>query len=751
MQAARSADEGHVTIFARLLPSPARRSPIGTRGRAFILALLVSAAAMAATAASAGALVVSGVGSVTVGAAPRYSAAYEAGGAPKTFANLSGNPVLHGTKEYAVFWDPTDSYHGDWEAAVESYMQRAAAQSEYLTDSFAADSGYTDKSNRPAGTQQTFMGAYSDYRPYPSVGDCTDPEPFEPGDQIGLEFGGSATAVCLTSTEMAEALKAFIAEHNLPKGLGYSYFLLTPPGVTVCLDGGTETGHCSDYKKSSVGSKANSFCSYHSDYNPGGLETGDGNTIVYAVIPWTAAGGYGDWGLAASDQRPGWECQDGGWYAGPKGREREHAKERTKQTQEAFENTMNAEEKAKLLLQEELEGPHEEEPNQQACTTEDGYCDYGLADLIVNQISLQQQDMVTDPLLNSWKDNNEYEVADECRFRFGPELGGALLASEETRAGTLSNQSLAGFSYYLNDTYWPGGGLSFPNGKNGACWHGIALVPNFTAPSPVNSGETVGFDGMGSDIALDAGTKYSAGGSPEPTYATYTWNFGDGTPTVSGYAPGSPECALPWLSPCAASVFHSYQYGGKYIAILTVKDVGGNVSRTEHEVVVNGPPPPSPAVPPAFAGAAGQAAGAGAPAGAGGAAVTPSPVAAAAIVSRTLKNALHSGLVVRYSVSEQVAGHFEVLLSRAIARRLGIGGAPAVGLPAGTAPQVVIAKAILVTTAAGRSSIKIQFSKHTAARLGRLHKVSLMLRLIVRNAASHNPATTTVVSNITLD
>ncbi len=741
-----------MTIFARLLPSPARRSPIGTRGRAFLLTLLVGAAALAALAPSAGALVISGVGSTTVGIAPRYDGGYEkAPLRPKTFANTSGNPVLHGMKEYAVFWDPTVSYHGDWEAAVESYIQRAAAQSEALSDSFAADSGYTDKSNRPAGSEQTFMGAYSDYRPYPSAGDCTDPQPFEVGDRIGLESGGPATAVCLTSAEMAEALKAFIAEQHLPTGLGYSYFLLTPPGVTVCLDGGTETGYCSDYKKSSLVSYENSFCSYHSDINPGGLPTGDGNTIVYAVIPWTA-GGYGDWGLAASDERPGWECQDGGWYEGPKGLEREHAKERTKQEQEAFEKTMNAEEKAKLLLQEELEGPHEEEPNQQACTTEDGYCDYGLADLIVNQISLQQQDMVTDPLLNAWKDNNEYEVSDECRFAFGPYSGGNVTASEQTRAGTLSNQSLAGTSYYLSDTYWPGFGLQFPDGKNGACWHGIALAPNFTAPSPVNSGETVGFDGMGSDITLDAGVRYSAGGSPEPTYATYAWNFGDGTPTVSGYAPGSPECANPWLSPCAASVLHSYQYGGNYKVTLTVKDVGGNTTTIEHEIVVDGPHAPSPAGAAAGSASTGSASGAGssAPA-ASGATLTPSPVAAAAVLSRTLKNALHSGLVVRYSVNEQVAGHFEVLLSRTIAKRLGISGAPAVGLPAGTAPQVVIAKALLVTTAGGRSSIKIQFSRRTAARLARLHKVSLMLRLIVRNAALHDPATTTVLSSVTLD
>jgi hypothetical protein len=119
-------------------------------------------------------------------------------------------------------------------------------------------------------------------------------------------------------------------------------------------------------------------------------------------------------------------------------------------------------------------------------------------------------------------------------------------------------------------------------------------------------------------------------------------------------------------------------------------------------------------------------------------------------VSRSLRTVTRKGLVVRYSVNEQVAGRFEVLLDRATARRLGIGGAPALGLPAGSAPAVVIAKATVITTKGGRSTVSIQFSKRTASRLARMRKVSLLLRLIVRNADPHSPATTTVLSPVTL-
>jgi len=90
-----------------------------------------------------------------------------------------------------------------------------------------------------------------------------------------------------------------------------------------------------------------------------------------------------------------------------------------------------------------------------------------------------------------------------------------------------------------------------------------------------------------------------------------------------------------------------------------------------------------------------------------------------------------------------------VLLAASIARKIGLHGPAATGLAKGTPAQIVIAKDILVTTKGGRNTVKIKFSKSTAARLRRLHKVSLILMLVVRNA-SKSPASTTVVSTVTL-
>jgi hypothetical protein len=124
-------------------------------------------------------------------------------------------------------------------------------------------------------------------------------------------------------------------------------------------------------------------------------------------------------------------------------------------------------------------------------------------------------------------------------------------------------------------------------------------------------------------------------------------------------------------------------------------------------------------------------------------------VATQAAVSHSLRSVLKKGLIIGYSVNEQVAGQFQVLLAASIAKRIGLHGAPATGLAVGTPPQIVIATAVLITTKGGHNTIKIQFGKKTAAKLSKLGKVTLTIRLFVRNA-SHSPLTTTVLSTVTL-
>jgi hypothetical protein len=670
---------------------------------------------------------------------------------------------VHNTNTYTIFWDPTNNYHSDWQHLIDGFMTNAGSASGSLSNVFAVDAQYTDRSNTPASYKSVFKGAYFDTDAYPSSG-CTDPNPFEVPDR--LVINETHVAVCVNDEQVQLELRKFISQHKLTPGMSTIFYLLTPPGVAMCLDGGGPTGHCSDYSGAVGGtSYKNSFCSYHSDINPGGLSTGDAGTILYGAIPWSA-GGAGDKHLLPNDERIATDCQDGGFDPSTSPPEEpEHAKEKTAKEKEEFEEK-TPEEKTKIEEAEELEAGHVQEPNQVGCPSADGGCDTGLADLIINQIAVEQQNIVTNPLLNSWQDAAHNEQSDECRNFFAPVLGGTSAAKPISLAGDLYNQAIGNDNYYLNTAFNDAAAtFSYPGVP---CIPGVTLEPQFTATNPINSGEPVGFDGMESTITLNAADFFPASGAPSKTYPVYTWNFGDGTPTVTGLAPGSPSqnspetspCEAPWIAPCAASTFHSYQYGGTYDVTLTVRDVGGNVASITQEETVSGPSRPAPEPPAPTPGTSSAAAGSstGSTSSTSSTAKTTTttapapahapPVATQAVASHSLSSVLKSGLVIRYSVSEQVAGRFEVLLASSVARKLGIHGTAASGLAKGTAAQTVIAKAILVTTKGGHSSYRLKLSKATAARLRKLPKVSLMIRLVVHNAAS--PAVTTVLNTVNL-
>jgi PKD domain-containing protein len=790
------------------------------------------------------------VGSTTVGLqsreASRYWAGYwkfdgyedpaEANPQAIGFDNNPGNPsqpgpVVHSLATYAVYWDPSDFYHGDWQGLIDGFLANLGTAGGRLDNVFAVDAQYTDRTDQPATSHSSFHGAYTDTNPYPASEGCTDPHPWT----LGVPMLQSDVPVCLTDAQVRTQLATFINEqHGIQKGMGTIVYLLTPPGVTVCLDEGGPEGHCSDFKgtigeistyeeakhryveerkaylenrekyekerqkyeeekvekeekgepdeaeppvapvapveptaPASYADYTKSFCSYHSDVSPTNPENGDGNTLLYAVIPWTA-GGDGDYNFAAADRTPAYDCQDGGFQPNskPLGEllEKEHSKPRTPKEEEEFRQKSAAEQREEEEARElGLENPHEQEPNQLgAVRAPDGNWDEGLADVIANQIAVEQQDIVTDPLLNAWHDPAGSEVTDECRNSFFPSPGGSASANPYTRAGTLSNQLLAGHAYYLNDAFnLAAQRLPYPGVP---CMNNVALEPKFTAPNAVNSGEIVGFDGMESNITLDAAIAFSPTGVARPNYATYTWDFGDGSPVVSGYAPGAPSanspqaspCAVPWEAPCAASAFHSYQYGGAYDVTLTVTDVGGNTGSVTHQVTVDGPPRPT-----------GNPGGGGSPGGGGVTTAapttplappapapvpspTPAPVLGASVQSLSLKKALNSGLAVRYTANEQVAGSIQVLLDAATAKRLGVHGPAATGLPAGTPRSIVVGTALLVTTKAGQGTIRIKFSHRTAARLKRTHNLKLTLRLFARNASRQSPQTTTLLSTVVL-
>jgi hypothetical protein len=866
-----------VISFTRSLSQLAALSSAVSRRLTLALASMATlSVALLLTAAPAGAIVEtvptgSGPEKVEVGLQPPSTALHVGaevnGEEPKKFANPSGAPVVTTNKTYAIYWDPTDNYHGDWQGVIDTFFENMGASSGSLASVYAVDAQYTDAANQHADYASTFQGAYTDTDPYPLSGKCTDPHPL-----VGNNYPWDepAAITCITNAQIETELKLFIADHKLQTGMGTIFYLLTPPGVTVCLDKGGPEGHCSDFngnvnevlkyeeerktyperlakyekentsypgrlekyqenKAEDAKNKVNdteteptkpvepttpieppgypayekSFCSYHSDINPGNPANGGPGTILYAAVPWIV-GGLADGHLPPSAQTPAYDCQDGGFDPSSKPvEEPEKAKEKSSKEETEF-NEKDQEDKTVQEKAEVLAGPHQQEPNQVPCPSPDGYCDTGLADLIITQIGSEQQNIVTDPLLNGWQQQTpalRNEATDECRNWFaigalggsftGEPPGGSVGANPETFAGTLSNQTFGTGSYYLNDAFNLAAlNLPYPGIP---CLSGIHLEPKFTAPNPVNSGEIVGFNGMESDITLNEGTAYT-GTIPKKTYATYTWNFGDGTPEVTGFAPGAKACEPPWLSEgpptsfkpagtwigCAASVVHTYAHSGTYEVKLTVTDDGGHSEPVTHPITVvptqqeeeeeakaqakreaeakakseAEAKAKSEAEENAKRAAEAKAKGAAGESAKGAAEVkasaVPAPVATAAVLSHSLRSALKKGLLISYSVNEQVAGQFQVLLASSVAKRIGLHGPVAVGLPAGTPPQIVIAKAILVTTKGGHSTVKILFGKKTAAKLRKLRKVTVMLRLTVRNASSHSPLSTTVLTPVTL-
>ena len=42
--------------------------------------------------------------------------------AAASFDNASGNAVVHTANTYAIYWDPQDYYHGDWQGLIDGFL-----------------------------------------------------------------------------------------------------------------------------------------------------------------------------------------------------------------------------------------------------------------------------------------------------------------------------------------------------------------------------------------------------------------------------------------------------------------------------------------------------------------------------------------------------------------------------------------------------------------------------------------------------
>ena len=485
-------------------------------------------------------------------------------------------------------------------------------------------------------------------------------------DRTAYPSNGCAVGVtCLTDAQVRNELSSYIAANGLPKGMTSIFFLMTPPNVTVCTDGsGTD---CSSP------TAATSFCSYHSFI--GNASAPGSDTVIYAVQPWTA----GDLGALLSSSTSGSPCQDGSGV--------------------------------------------QEEPNQFGLDF-DGDYDAGLADVIINEMSIEQIDAITNPLLNGWYDaGSSEEDADVCHDQFSIQHPtGSKTVDPHTGAASVGNESINGDAYYLQQTF----NLSAMNVDYPGipCQPWVNLAPAFTPPNGVNVGDVVTLDGTESVVDLGP--------------ATYTWNFGDGSPTVT-----------------SESVHHSYSAPGAYSVTLTVTDAGQNVSSAQRTITVSGPPAGAGSGPGGSGGSGGDGSRTGgdtttgstaAATAPGSAATTPTtggaaapkpklkaPAATATIVSHSLAQARRSGVQVSYRVDQAVAGRLVIFIDAATAKRLHITGAHVAA--AGQSAAIEIGSAILDTLQGGHSELAVRLTKKAAARLGHAHNLHISLKMTVATDA----------------
>jgi hypothetical protein len=164
----------------------------------------------------------------------------------------------------------------------------------------------------------------------------------------------------------------------------------------------------------------------------------------------------------------------------------------------------------------------------------------------LSALSHEENEAITDPLLNAWYDADDQENADKCRNTgedFGSPLGGT--------AGSLFNQLIATDPYYLQREWGNGAG---------GCEQRNELPRAVFAPPPATiTGAAASFSG--------AASADSDGG-----ISSYAWGFGDGT-VGSG-----------------AVASHAYTVAGTFDATLTVTDINGFSASAVHPVSISKKP-----------------------------------------------------------------------------------------------------------------------------------------------------------------
>jgi chitodextrinase len=292
---------------------------------------------------------------------------------------------------------------------------------------------------------------------------------------------------------------------------------------------------------------------------------------------------------------------------------------------------------------------------------------------LVSPLSAAQIAAMTDPDLNGWVANSGGETSDN-----------GVCAPEGVDLDTVN---VGPNSYVLWRAFNNGAALeSDPNAQ--PCLPQVGLDPTFVAPSPVDPGDVVAFDGSATRSTLMV------------TNGNFQWDFGDGTTAIG------------------PSVVHSYGKGGTYTVTLTVTDRGGYHKQVAHQVQVSGaqgnPGPPQTQTQTSE----NQKSMSGSTA----------LQVHLQLLPQSVKGVLRQGLALRVTSTQPANGLATVLLARSSARHAHM----KVGRKQSA---VVIGRGTLSGIKSGTVTLHMKLSRATAKKLLRLKHMSVTVRLALSAAS----------------
>jgi len=467
-----------------------------------------------------------------------------------------------------VFWNPggVGTYPTEYEKEIEQFLADVAADSGKETDFYSLLPQYYEEA-----------GANTNHISYTVTAGTAiqdaDALPSGSEEQCTTPFEGSARP-CVTDKGVRTELKALIQANGLATGIGHEYIVFFPPGIDSCFDkGGTGDENCS----------GTGYCGYHGALNAGASEeveyanepdNGDpeykgnctaiaGKSAAYQTInttshevsesvtdpeveepklSWydknefkTTIEGepyefeYGEVGDICA-----WEFKQGDGALGIFGGE-------------GFEKAQSdqAINGHSYLLQTEWDNAHSTcSISEQTASTKASFTDSATApvqtgETISFDASASHAPVAIKTYEWNWGDNSQ------------PTVGTSATATHAyTSTGGLPTKS---FTVTLK--------VTDENGNTDTTTQTVEVqdrkpLAAFSLPASLTAGMAATFDG-------------SSSSDPDGTIVSYSWNFGDGTPTVGG---ATPE--------------HTYTTAGEYTVELTVTDDASRQASTSHTITV---------------------------------------------------------------------------------------------------------------------------------------------------------------------